>query len=118
LEGSINFRPDFKQFQTGYLYQQAAAKQDFPVGVFEIVLLGNLAKKKLWPFYNHAEKSRAEEKMRLLDIPQQRKTAVFGNFQADYNGAFCLPVHLFHTFFKKVISLFPIDFIDRHYLTG
>jgi zinc transport system ATP-binding protein len=70
MEGAINFSPDFKQPQTGYLSQQAAAKQDFPVGVFEIVLSGNLRKKKLWPFYNHAEKSRAEEKMRLLDIAQ------------------------------------------------
>jgi zinc transport system ATP-binding protein len=70
MEGSINFRPDFKQSQTGYLSQQAAAKQDFPAGVFEIVLSGNLAKKKLLPFYNHSEKSRAEEKMRLLEISQ------------------------------------------------
>jgi zinc transport system ATP-binding protein len=69
-EGSISFSLDFKQSQTGYLSQQAAAKQDFPAGVFEIVLSGNLAKKKLWPFYNHAEKSVAEEKMRLLDISQ------------------------------------------------
>jgi zinc transport system ATP-binding protein len=70
MEGTISFSPDFKQSQTGYLSQQAAAKQDFPAGVFEIVLSGNLGKKRLWPFYNHAEKNNAEEKMRMLDIAQ------------------------------------------------
>jgi zinc transport system ATP-binding protein len=70
MEGAINFSPDFKQFQTGYLSQQAAAKQDFPAGVFEIVLSGNLGKKKLWPFYNQAEKNSAEEKRRMLGITE------------------------------------------------
>jgi zinc transport system ATP-binding protein len=68
MEGSINFSPDFKQSQTGYLSQQAAAKQDFPAGVAEIVMSGNLARRRLWPFYSHAEKNTALEKMRLLDI--------------------------------------------------
>jgi zinc transport system ATP-binding protein len=68
MEGTISFGSDFKQSQTGYLSQQAAVKQDFPAGVFEIVLSGNLGKKKLLPFYTHAEKNKAEEKMRMLDI--------------------------------------------------
>jgi zinc transport system ATP-binding protein len=68
MEGSVSFSPDFKQSQTGYLSQQAAAKQDFPAGVMEIALSGNLGKKGFWPFYTHAEKQRAEEKLRLLEI--------------------------------------------------
>jgi len=68
MEGSINFSPDFKQFQTGYLSQQTAPKQDFPAGVMEIVLSGNLGKKGFWPFYTHAEKNRAEENLALLGI--------------------------------------------------
>jgi len=68
MEGTINFSSDFKQSQTGYLTQQIAAKQDFPAGVLEIVLAGNLGRKRLWPFYSQAEKYKAEENMRLLDI--------------------------------------------------
>ncbi|MDR2731569.1 MAG: ATP-binding cassette domain-containing protein [Treponema sp.] len=68
MEGKINFSSDFKQSQTGYLSQQTAAKQDFPAGVMEIVLSGNLGKKVFLPFYTLAERRTAEEKLRLLDI--------------------------------------------------
>jgi zinc transport system ATP-binding protein len=68
MEGKIIFSSDFEQSQTGYLSQQIAAKQDFPAGVFEIVLSGNLGKKRLLPFYRQEEKHMAEEKLRLLGI--------------------------------------------------
>jgi zinc transport system ATP-binding protein len=68
MDGSINFSPEFKQSGTGYLSQQIAAKQDFPAGVFEIVMSGNLGKKGFWPFYNHAEKQKARENIQLLGI--------------------------------------------------
>jgi zinc transport system ATP-binding protein len=68
MEGTISFSPDFKQFQTGYLSQQTAAKQDFPAGVTEIALAGNLGKKGFWPFYTHAEKLKTEESLKLLGI--------------------------------------------------
>jgi len=68
MEGKLNFSPDFKQSQTGFLSQQTAAKQDFPAGVMEIVLSGNLGKKGFWPLYTHSEKCAAEEKLRLLEI--------------------------------------------------
>jgi zinc transport system ATP-binding protein len=68
MEGSICFSSGFRQSQTGYLSQQAAAKQDFPAGVMEIALSGNLGKKGFLPFYTHAEKQRAEEKLHLLEI--------------------------------------------------
>ena len=67
MEGAIHFT-EFKQSETGYLSQQTAAKQDFPAGVFEIVLSGNLGKKRLLPFYSQAEKRITEEKLRLLGI--------------------------------------------------
>ncbi|MCL1813183.1 MAG: metal ABC transporter ATP-binding protein [Treponema sp.] len=70
MEGTINFSTDFNQSQTGYLTQQIAARQDFPAGVLEIILAGNLGKKRLWPFYSQAEKHKAEENMRLLDIAE------------------------------------------------
>jgi len=67
MEGSINFSAGDKS-QTGYLSQQIAAKKDFPAGVFEIVLSGNLGKKGFFPFYSKADKRKAKENMRLLGI--------------------------------------------------
>ena len=68
MEGTINFDPEFEQSKIGYLSQQTAAKQDFPAGVYEIVMSGNLGNKGFWPFYNQAEKQKAEENLRLLGI--------------------------------------------------
>jgi len=72
MEGEIIFNSGFKQSQTGYLSQQLAAKQDFPAGVMEIVLSGNLGKKGFWPFYTNAEKHRAEENLMLMGITDLR----------------------------------------------
>jgi zinc transport system ATP-binding protein len=68
MEGSITFSTEFAPYQTGYLSQQAAAKQDFPAGVFEIVLSGNAGKRGFFPFYRQADKRKAEENLRLLGI--------------------------------------------------
>jgi zinc transport system ATP-binding protein len=71
LGGSIthSIRPS----RIGYLAQQTAAKQDFPAGVFEIVLSGNLGKKGLFSFYNRAEKQRAAECLAMLEIQNLRE---------------------------------------------
>jgi len=66
MEGAINFGSDISK--VGYLSQQIAAKQDFPAGVIEIILSGNLGKKGFLPFYTKADKRRAEENMQLLSI--------------------------------------------------
>ena len=68
MEGTIQFGPEYETFRTGYVSQQAAVKQDFPAGVFEIVLTGNLGSKRINPFYGKAEKQKAEENLRLLEI--------------------------------------------------
>jgi zinc transport system ATP-binding protein len=68
MEGTINFSPEFAPCRTGYLSQQAAAKQDFPAGVFEIALSGNAGKHGFLPFYRHVEKQKTEENLRLLGI--------------------------------------------------
>jgi zinc transport system ATP-binding protein len=68
MEGTITFGPEFEKTRIGYLSQQAAAKQDFPAGVLEIVLSGNLGKKGLWPFYSHADKREAEKNLKVLGI--------------------------------------------------
>ena len=74
MEGTIRFGSDYTQSQCGYLSQQAAAKQDFPAGVLEIVLSGNLGKKSFLPFYSQAERRTAEEKMRLLEITELKES--------------------------------------------
>jgi zinc transport system ATP-binding protein len=68
MEGTISFGREFTRNRAGYLSQQAAAKQDFPAGVFEIVLSGCLRKKGFRPFYLMAEKKRAEDNLRLLGV--------------------------------------------------
>ena len=72
LEGQIVFCNELKQGRIGYLSQQMALKKDFPAGVFEIVLSGNLGGMGLRPFYNVKEKQLAEEAMKQLGITDLR----------------------------------------------
>jgi len=72
MEGTLTFSPEFSPNKTGYLSQQAAAKQDFPAGVFEIVLSGNAGRRGIFPFYLQADKRRAENNLRLLGIEDLR----------------------------------------------
>ncbi|MCL2043727.1 MAG: metal ABC transporter ATP-binding protein [Treponema sp.] len=68
MEGNIIFSPALGQTGIGYLSQEAIQKKDFPAGVFEIALSGNLGKMGLRPFYTPAEKHHAEERLRQLGI--------------------------------------------------
>ena len=68
MEGTITFGSEIGQTGVGYLSQEAIAKKDFPAGVFEIVLSGNLGKMGLRPFYTSSEKRLAEEQMQQLGI--------------------------------------------------
>jgi zinc transport system ATP-binding protein len=68
LQGSITVHREIKQNEIGYLSQQMAAKNDFPAGVTEIVLSGNIGGMGLRPFYSRKEKQRAEENMKRLLI--------------------------------------------------
>ena len=68
MQGTITFSPDLKHTEIGYLSQESVMKKDFPAGVFEIVLSGNLGKMGLRPFYTSAEKRRAEHTLRQLVV--------------------------------------------------
>ena len=68
IEGNILFSDELRQGKTGYLSQQSAAKKDFPAGVSEIVLSGNLSTMGLRPFYNARERRAAKEAMKHLGI--------------------------------------------------
>lgn len=52
----------------GYLPQQTPVQRDFPASVREIVLSGCLSGCGLRPFYNKADKQRAEDNMKKLHI--------------------------------------------------
>jgi len=68
MEGSVLFSDELRQGKTGYLSQQSASKKDFPAGVSEVVLSGNLSSMGLRPFYNAREKRAAKEAMKHLGI--------------------------------------------------
>ncbi len=52
----------------GYLPQQTAVQRDFPASVREIVLSGCLNRRGFRPYYNKAEKSRADFNMERMGI--------------------------------------------------
>jgi len=73
IGGRILFCGGLRQGRIGYLSQQMALKKDFPAGVFEIVLSGNLGSMGLRPFYNAKEKKLAEEAVEQLGIAGLKK---------------------------------------------
>ena len=68
MGGTLVFGPGLGRTETGYLSQEAAVKKDFPAGVYEIVLSGNLNAMGLRPFYSRGEKQKALENMERLGI--------------------------------------------------
>jgi zinc transport system ATP-binding protein len=73
MDGSLTFSDKLARGRIGYLSQQSAPRKDFPAGVYEIVLSGNLSSMGLRPIYSSKEKSRAEEAMECLGIKDLRK---------------------------------------------
>jgi zinc transport system ATP-binding protein len=68
MKGSMVFHDGLAGGRIGYLPQQTELKKDFPAGVFEIVLSGNLNGMGLRPFYNAREKKLAEDALERLGI--------------------------------------------------
>lgn len=66
--GHLHFLDGLKMSEIGYLPQQTVAQKDFPASVYEVVLSGNLGKKKLFGFYSANDKRRALDNMSLLGI--------------------------------------------------
>ena len=73
MSGSIQFGDGLKQTEIGYLPQQTEVQRDFPASVWEIVLSGCMNSLGLRPFYGRAQKARAEEALRKLDIEGLRR---------------------------------------------
>ena len=73
MEGSIIFHEELSGGGIGYLSQLSVLKKDFPAGVDEVVLSGNLSSMGWRPFYNAREKARADEAMERLGIKDLKK---------------------------------------------
>ena len=65
--GSIAYN-GIKQNEIGWLPQRSDLQRDFPASVEEIVLSGTLNHHGWLPFYTEAEKQRAHESMRMLNV--------------------------------------------------
>ena len=68
LDGNIVFCDELKKGRIGYLSQQSMPNKDFPAGVNEVVLSGNLGGMGLRPFYSPKEKRLADEALEQLGI--------------------------------------------------
>jgi zinc transport system ATP-binding protein len=68
MSGKIIIGKDLQQNEIGYLPQQSVIQKDFPASVREVVLSGCLNKRGFRPFYNKAEKLKAEENMAKLGV--------------------------------------------------
>ena len=68
ISGSIRFGEGLDRTSFGYLPQRSEVQSDFPASCFEVVLSGALAGCGLRPFYRRAQKKRAEEAMKRLDV--------------------------------------------------
>lgn len=68
ISGEIEFSDGLRKTEIGYLPQQTPVQRDFPASVGEIVLSGCLGGSGLRPFYSRAQKKRALESMKKMDI--------------------------------------------------
>lgn len=71
--GSIVYGDGLVKNRIGYLPQQTAAQRDFPASVEEVVLSGCVNRMGGLFFFNKADRGKAEQNMRLLDIERFRK---------------------------------------------
>ncbi len=70
--GTITFCDGLSFKEVGYLPQQTEVQKDFPASVNEVVLSGRLNRRS--PFFTKADKTAAEENMKLLGIYDIRKS--------------------------------------------
>ena len=71
--GRIAYGDGLVQNGIGYLPQQTAAQRDFPASVEEVVLSGCVNRMGASFFYGRAERAKAADSMRLLDIEGLKK---------------------------------------------
>ena len=75
--GHLHFLEGITPSKIGYLPQQTAVQKDFPASVYEVVLSGNLGKKRIFGFYSRNDKRKALDNMAILGI-SELKNKSFG----------------------------------------
>lgn len=68
ISGKIEYCPNLKSNEIGYLPQQSSIQKDFPAGVEEIVLSGCINRLGLKPFYTAKNRKKARHNMELMKI--------------------------------------------------
>jgi len=68
--GNIILGDGLKRNQIGYLPQQTPSQRDFPASVKEVVLSGFVGGMGMRPFYNKAERDRAEKVIERLELSE------------------------------------------------
>ena len=68
LSGKIEYCPQLKPNEIGYLPQQSSIQRDFPASVEEIVLSGCINRLGLRPFYTSKNRKKARHNMELMNI--------------------------------------------------
>lgn len=68
LSGKIEYCPQLKPNEIGYLPQQSSIQRDFPASVEEIVLSGCINRLGLRPFYTAKNRKKARHNMELMNI--------------------------------------------------
>lgn len=73
LSGRIEYCPNLKSNEIGYLPQQSSIQRDFPASVEEIVLSGCINRLGMRPFYNSKNRKKALHNMELMKIDNIKK---------------------------------------------
>lgn len=68
VSGKVSFDKTINKSKLGYLPQQTDFQRDFPATVGEVVMSGFVSSMGLRPFYNKAEKSKAQEILDFLGL--------------------------------------------------
>ena len=74
--GTVDYS-GINRHEIGYLPQTSSVRHNFPASVYEVVLSGCLNKTGLRPFYTKKEKQLADENLKLLNIYDKKKEALF-----------------------------------------
>ena len=73
ISGRVIFGPNFNKSHVGYLPQQTDFQKDFPATVREVIMSGFLGRMGFRPFYNKAEKDKANKIINQLGISDYQK---------------------------------------------
>jgi len=60
----------------GYVPQYSRYDKDFPISVWEVVLMGRLSKKRKMPWYSSKDKAAAKKALEAVEMYEHRKTRI------------------------------------------